>query len=114
VKTCITCGKAKADEDFGLYRKGGTRRRTECRDCDRERKRARREAIQAGTWVGKKKRVPTGELRTCVRCEVEKDTSLFDRDSSRLDGLHSYCKTCRSAHNTAYLIGGPSHESAVR
>lgn len=111
LRTCITCSVTKSEVSFGLHRKGGTRRRTECITCASDRARERRAAIKDGTHVPRKhgQRTLTGELRTCTRCEKELDTSMFDRDSRQKSGLHSHCKTCRAAHNHLYLTGG-GHE----
>lgn len=34
--------------------------------------------------------------KTCSCCKVEKDIQEFHRCKSRYDGLHAYCKSCRS------------------
>lgn len=45
-----------------------------------------------------------GELmmRECKRCGQHKEPSCFSRSKSGRDGLHSYCKPCRSEYVTLY------------
>ena len=33
-------------------------------------------------------------MKICTRCKVEKDREDFSKDSSRPDGLYSYCRVC--------------------
>ena len=33
-------------------------------------------------------------LKVCIRCEAEKSIEEFSKDSTRPDGLYSYCKSC--------------------
>jgi 5-methylcytosine-specific restriction endonuclease McrA len=35
-------------------------------------------------------------MKTCKKCNLLKPTSLFNKDKTRKDGLHSYCKECAS------------------
>lgn len=37
-------------------------------------------------------------MKTCIRCGFEKPRSDFNRSARNLDGLHSYCRACQSAH----------------
>jgi hypothetical protein len=38
-------------------------------------------------------------LKTCTRCKQKKDTETqFHRNAWAKDGLHWYCKPCRSEH----------------
>src|ERR1700722_18089597 len=41
-------------------------------------------------------------LKTCSKCKIEKDTSLFNRCSKSKDGLNSACKDCSRADGRAY------------
>lgn len=102
-RVCITCATAKPIDAFALRRKGGTRRRNECTPCAVEKARLRRAEVRAGKRAPRARPGPTGVLRTCTKCEHELDTSMFDRDNNRRDGLHSHCKSCRAAHNHEYL-----------
>ena len=38
-------------------------------------------------------------MKTCYKCEVEKDTSEFTRDASKKDNLNIYCKKCQREKN---------------
>ncbi|MEO6089262.1 MAG: endonuclease VII domain-containing protein [Umezawaea sp.] len=40
-------------------------------------------------------------MRQCPKCRAEKALDEFDRDRSRADGLHPYCKQCRKGYHTA-------------
>jgi hypothetical protein len=33
--------------------------------------------------------------KTCTKCEAEKDLDEFQRDNTRTDGYHPWCKDCR-------------------
>jgi len=35
-------------------------------------------------------------MKQCKRCSTDKALSLFNKDSSRKDGYHSYCRECSS------------------
>lgn len=41
-------------------------------------------------------------MRECKRCGQYKRASCFSRCKHGKDGLHSYCKSCRSEYMTAY------------
>jgi len=36
-----------------------------------------------------------GTLKRCPRCDTEKPRSEFNRDSSKADGLVTFCRACR-------------------
>ena len=44
----------------------------------------------------------TEQTKKCGKCGEVKGVSLFHKDSSRRDGLYSYCKSCNKAHHKAY------------
>jgi hypothetical protein len=46
-------------------------------------------------------------MKMCSKCSTEKDTSCFSKDSSRLDGLKSYCKACSKAFKDKYRLAHP-------
>lgn len=35
-------------------------------------------------------------MKTCIKCEIEKDISEYHKNKLASDGLHTYCKTCRN------------------
>lgn len=41
-------------------------------------------------------------MKTCSHCHETKETSAFYRCKQTKDGLHSWCKSCISAHQSAY------------
>lgn len=45
---------------------------------------------------------PTPEMRTCTKCHAWKPISEFCRDRSRKDGVHPWCRPCRSARGKSY------------
>lgn len=105
MKQCTTCGHDKAEGEFYLHRRGGTRRRSECKTCSRNRNSTR--AYQLRHGIAEPRTAPelVGELKLCVKCHDEHDKSRFDHNPNNSDGLHSYCKACRSAENKAYVLG---------
>lgn len=40
-------------------------------------------------------------MKTCPKCKVEKTRAEFHRQTSKPDGLRSWCKTCTLAHRAA-------------
>lgn len=40
--------------------------------------------------------MPSEQLKYCPRCKTKKPFSAFSKCKSRRDGLHGYCKECRS------------------
>ena len=40
-------------------------------------------------------------MKTCTKCNQDKDNQAFPKDKSKRDGLHSYCKDCHRACNRA-------------
>ena len=41
-------------------------------------------------------------MKQCKRCNENKDISFFSKDRSRKDGLHPYCKFCKSEIDKVY------------
>ena len=39
---------------------------------------------------------------TCTKCKQEKEASEFPAEPTKKNGLHSWCKTCRSEYTQAY------------
>ena len=44
-------------------------------------------------------------MKTCTRCCIEKpdSTEYFHRNNQAIDGLHVYCKVCRSEIHKKYM-----------
>ncbi len=40
--------------------------------------------------------------KRCARCKKSKNTSEFHKNRAKPDGLHHYCKQCRSEHTKAH------------
>jgi hypothetical protein len=58
---------------------------------------AKRLATRAVSTAVQRDAVPlTGVLRTCLRCKQQKDSSKFGARKLSPDGIHLYCKECRS------------------
>jgi hypothetical protein len=38
-------------------------------------------------------------MKTCKKCNVEKELSLFNKNKNKIDGLHIWCKECSSNSN---------------
>ncbi len=43
-------------------------------------------------------------MKTCVKCNSEKDNSLFHKDNLRPDGLFPYCKECRRTSSKPFVV----------
>ena len=44
------------------------------------------------------------QVKTCSKCDVEKELSLFNRDKAKASGYRSWCKECDNASaKAAYL-----------
>lgn len=42
-------------------------------------------------------------MKTCKKCNVEKELNLFNKNKNKVDGLHIWCKECSSlAHKIRY------------
>lgn len=41
-------------------------------------------------------------MKTCTQCHAEKAATEFCNNRARKDGLNSYCKSCKSAHDAAF------------
>ena len=41
-------------------------------------------------------------MKTCTKCEIEKDESEFNKDKSRKDGLASQCRECKKKYQNKY------------
>lgn len=41
-------------------------------------------------------------MKICSRCGEDKDFSFFNKDASRKDGFHPYCKSCKQQENQKY------------
>lgn len=44
-------------------------------------------------------------MKTCTKCQVEKNYSEFTRDKSRLDGYEYVCKSCKKKRSDKYIAG---------
>ena len=55
-------------------------------------------------------------MKKCIRCNQEKTTSEFHKDSSAKSGLYAYCKECARAKTAAWKAADPerSRESQRR
>lgn len=112
MKICTSCRTSKPDTEFHLKRAGGTRRRAECKTCSSQRSAEHRGARRAtgglsvaiATATRTHANQPTGKEKKCAKCGETKDTSRFNRDARRSDGLHPYCKDCRSVDGRRYLL----------
>lgn len=51
--------------------------------------------------------VKESKLKTCKRCNTEKARSEFHRHSNRLDGLQTYCKSCKSGISSDLIKRNP-------
>ena len=38
-------------------------------------------------------------MKKCIKCQIEKDVSEFNRMKKSSDGKHPYCRSCRNAYN---------------
>lgn len=57
----------------------------------------------------------TPELtKTCTKCGEEKTAGEFGKDSTKPDGLRSWCKKCRSMRNKDSLIKEALENAAYR
>jgi hypothetical protein len=42
-------------------------------------------------------------VKRCIRCQIDKPTSEFNKRARSADGRHSVCKACRAVERKAYL-----------
>jgi hypothetical protein len=96
---CARCGNLRDPGDF--YARLG-RRHKECKECSRAIARENRRARLEGRVPQPATAGPTGVYKLCVNCQEDKDTSEFHVNAANADGLHSYCKSCRSELWEAY------------
>jgi hypothetical protein len=79
MKKCSVCLEIKANSEYDAQR-------TQCKSCRNKQRAARA-----------KKYYPVSvETKTCRKCGETKSHTEFGVDPSRTDGLHAYCKSCRS------------------
>lgn len=45
--------------------------------------------------------------KRCTKCQQEKSTSEFNKDSQKKDGLRSYCRECQQIYSRLYLDKNP-------
>ena len=43
-------------------------------------------------------------VKTCNKCNIEKDYNEFNKDSSKADGYYNICKECRKATSKVYYM----------
>lgn len=96
---CASCGNLRAPSEY--YARLG-RLHKECKDCSKEIARENRRAKIEGRTPEPIRPRPTGVYKLCGNCQQDKDTSEFHADAANKDGLHSYCKPCRSELWEAY------------
>lgn len=48
-------------------------------------------------------------MKFCTKCATEKPFECFSRDKTRIDGLQTYCKTCRSGSSRVYRESNPDY-----
>lgn len=118
-KRCGKCGDEKSLECFGLSKFGRHGRRSTCRQCraneyqdTRKRRRcACGEVPEFGSSKCSKcitRDLPPPGYRTCPRCKCVKHFNAFPSDSSRKDGLFSYCKFCHREYQSEWMVSHPS------
>lgn len=102
-KLCSLCKQTKKLNSFGpdpRYRLGVI---GWCRECRRERARAR--AAIVATFPK-----PKNSAKKCPRCHVVKTMTYFSRMPARLDGRATTCKLCRRKRETyTYARGRKNH-----
>lgn len=55
------------------------------------------------------------ECKTCPKCRVLKPYADFDKNSARIDGLQTYCKTCRPVYRRERKAANPAaYRAAAR
>lgn len=52
--------------------------------------------------------------KVCSNPKCTNKNPVFTKDSSRKDGLKSYCTKCIAERNTRYLCGGTSYKGLLR
>lgn len=52
-------------------------------------------------------------MRTCTKCGVIKSVAEFGKKASKLDGLHSWCKTCNRAAAAAWQSANQDKHNAA-
>jgi hypothetical protein len=54
-------------------------------------------------------------MKQCKQCLIDKEISLFNKDRTRKDGYHCYCKQCHKEYkHTYYLKNKPHHEAKAK
>lgn len=92
-KTCCRCGKSRPVTEYYADPRALDGLRSECRTCAAERLKLREAAKSQAELSGPK---------VCTRCKQAQDRKEFNRDRSASSGLHPWCRTCHTAHCTAY------------
>jgi len=91
-KTCKKCCSIKEEEEFYIRSKSHPVRRNICIECDR---------LYQTNFVKDNAR-PTPQSKTCASCDIDKDAAEFYKDKSKLDGLSTSCKRCKSVKTYIY------------
>jgi hypothetical protein len=88
VKICNECNTEKALEDFPKEKTAKGGRGTKCKQCRNFRTNQLRLERCNRTDIC----IPASKL--CPRCDTEKSSDEFSKDSGRVDGLNGFCKAC--------------------
>lgn len=104
MKRCNGCGHEKALTDFHKKTGSPDGLKSRCKACDSKAARDwRNKRLAEGPVI-----IPTE--KKCGRCQTVKAAAEFHKNKKALDGLHVYCKACRSDIATAdYRTGKTGH-----
>lgn len=83
MKKCITCNQVKEINAF-------EKERNACRVCRNKQRQLR----------PRQKYEVVKQDKCCGQCNITKPYTEFNVDLNRIDGLHPYCKQCRSGRNS--------------
>lgn len=100
MKTCSKCRRDLPLDQFHKAAKGSQGRGAYCKDCQRERTQAWREARKA-------KGVEVPDFKFCSSCNTNKPSSQFHKQKSGTGGLQNRCKKCQREANDTWRQKNP-------
>lgn len=102
MKTCSKCGIEKNLDMFSRDKNRGDGLYVYCKQCGSadakksyEANKEKRKADVREWHKANKDRHVEVATKHCPKCEITKDASMFDKDSSQITGLRNWCKECR-------------------
>jgi hypothetical protein len=103
-KKCNECKQVlDASEFYVITKVGRIGLSACCKPCHKKRNLVIRDRIAA-----KQKVIP--EVSRCTKCGDVKDTTCFNRDNNKINGLTSWCKDCIRVHRETVIVARRAHD----